>query len=452
MNRSIFKRIAATTVVVVLIAAAGATGYYFAMRSMPESSSVSMDSMSKRKVLYWYDPMRPEVHFDQPGKSPFMDMQLLPKYADAGDGENIVRIDPAVVQNLGMRTQPAKVGRLSNILQVPGTVAWNQRLAVTVSARTNATIKKLYVRAPFTRVKAGQPLAEILAPQWSAAAAEYFALAHAQSATGRALRAAARQRLLALGMDEATLRGLRAGHSTITLRAPSSGVVSQIDARQGAQVSAGMPILRINGLDTVWVNAAIPQAQSSSIVPGAAITATVSALPGKTFHGQVKKLLPKVDARSRTQPARIVLDNPDHALAPGMFVDLRIVGKPGAPHPLVPVGALIADGIHTRVIIALGNGQYRPVRVSTGRAYNGMTEILAGLHGGERIVTSGQFLIDSEASLSGVLQRMPADHKQTSNAGQSPATSPATDTNNSMPGMPMNMPMPPVSSDRRDRP
>lgn len=389
--------------------AAGFIGFHVALRSMPMAAdaAVAVSPPSARKILYWYDPMRPEQHFDQPGKSPFMDMQLLPKYADQDDAAgDIVRIDPAVEQNLGLRSATVATGTLSDVLRVPGTVAWDLRLAVAVSARTDATIARLYVRAPYTTVNAGQPLAEILAPQWSAAAAEYFALENAQSEDAQALRNAARERLFALGMDDATIRGLRAGAAAIVLRAPIDGVVKELDAREGQQVGAGMPIMSLNGVDTVWVDAAIPQAQSGDVRAGTAIAAAVSALPGEVFNGQVEELLPEVDPVTRTQRARIVLRNPKHDLAPGMFADLRIEGAPGAVHPLVADDAIIADGTDTRVIEALDQGRFKPVRVKTGRSSGGMTEILAGLHGGERIVISGQFLIDSEASLTGALERL----------------------------------------------
>lgn len=389
--------------------AAGFIGYRVALRSMPMAAdaAVAPPPPTARKILYWYDPMRPEQHFDKPGKSPFMDMQLLPKYADEdGTAGDTVHIDPAVEQNLGIRSATVATGTLTDVLRVPGTVAWDLRLAVAVSARTDATIARLYVRAPYTTVNKGQPLAEILAPQWSAAAAEYFALSDAKSAEGRALQAAARERLHALGMDDATIRGLRAGATAIVLRAPIDGVVKELDAREGQRVGAGMPIMSLNGVDTVWVDAAIPQAQSGDVHAGTAIAAAVSALPGEVFNGQVEELLPEVDPVTRTQRARIVLRNPKHDLAPGMFADLRIEGAPGAVHPLVADEAIIADGTDTRVIEALDQGRFKPVRVKTGRSSGGMTEILAGLHGGERIVISGQFLIDSEASLTGVLERL----------------------------------------------
>ncbi len=437
MNRTLAKRVVATVAALILLIVAGVIGYVIARHATPTTPQTVATQSSHRTVLYWYDPMVPQQHFDHPGLSP-MGMQMVPKYAGAGgsEGENIVRIDPAVVQNLGMRTTEVKAGRLSDTLRVPGTIAWDQELSVTVSARTNATIEKLYVRAPFTVVKEGQPLAKILAPQWSAAAAEYFALGDAQSAEGRALRSAARARLHALGMDDATIRGLRAGSGTITLRAPVDGVVSKLDVQEGQQVGEGMPIMSINGLDKVWVDAAIPQAQSSGITAGTSITATVTALPDETFHGEVEALLPDVDEATRTRRARIVLDDPKHELAPGMFADLSIQGAASAPYPLVPTEAIIADGVNTRVIEVLGDGRFKPVRVETGRSADGITAILAGLHGGERIVTSGQFLIDSEASLSGALSRMGAG-----NAG-APAAESSSAKPNAMPGM--HMPATPV--------
>lgn len=406
------KRALVVVGALIALIVAGVSGYFVARQSAPAVAAhgaAATTQSSGKTILYWYDPMRPDEHFGKPGKSPFMDMQLLPKYADAGGAEHdVVRIDPATVQNLGVRSELVKVGTLPDALHVPGTIAWDQRLAATVSARTDSTLEKLYVRAPYTAVKAGQPLAEILAPQWSAAAAEYFALDEATSSDARALRSAARVRLHALGMNDAAIRGLRASGGTITLRAPIAGVVSELNAREGQQIGAGMSIMRLNGLDTVWVDAAIPQAQSGGVHTGASIAATVSALPGETFHGTVEALLPDLDPTTRTQRARIVLANPKHELAPGMFVDVRVAGAAGTPRPLVPDAAIIADGMATRVIEMLSNGSFKPVRVKAGRSSGGTTEILAGLHGGERIVTSGQFLIDSEANLSGALDRLDA--------------------------------------------
>ena len=442
------KRLFVLACALVALVVAGFIGYWVASRSHSFSTIAQTTPKSERKVLYWYDPMQPETHYSHPGMSS-MGMKLIPKYAGQGAAAGVVKINPEVLENFGVRTQAVEVGRLADTINVPGRVAWDQDLAVTVSARTDITIEKLDVRVPFTAVKPGQPLAQVLAPEWSAAANEYFALAGAQSKYARTLRADARMRLHALGMDDATIRGLRAGSGAFTLRAPTDGVVSALDVREGQQVNAGNPLMTINGLDQVWVEAAVPQAQTAGIEAGTPVTVTVSALPNKTFHGTVQALLPDVDPTTRTQQTRIVLKNPKRELAPGMFAEVAIASAPGTAHPLVPVEALISDGIDTRVIVALGNGGFTPVRVRTGRSSNGMTQILAGLHGGERVVTSGQFLIDSEASLSGALQRLGTSGESPAQPESSPPTSlPAEEGSNAMPGMAM----PPASSTKASPP
>jgi Cu(I)/Ag(I) efflux system membrane fusion protein len=371
------------------------------------SSATAPDTAGK--VLYWYDPMMPEQHFDKPGLSP-MGMEMVPRYADAGGAAGgVVRIDPATVQNLGVRTALVERRVLSTALRVPGTVAWNPREATTVSARVDAVISKLRVRAPYTQVTAGEPLAELLAPQWSSALAEYDALQGAQSADAKALRGAARERLQVLGLSSADIRATRRGAGTgaaITLHAPQAGVVTSLEVREGQRVSAGQTLMTLNGLATVWVEAALPQAVAGAVHSGTPVTVTVDALPGQEFHGSVEALLPDIDNATRTQRARIVLANPDNALSPGMFATVQLNPTPDAAVPVVPDDALIATGTHTRVILAEGDGHFRAVAVRAGRAAGGYTEILAGLAGGEKVVVSGQFLLDSEASLSGALERL----------------------------------------------
>ncbi|KZC18942.1 MULTISPECIES: efflux RND transporter periplasmic adaptor subunit [Rhodanobacter] len=358
------------------------------------------------KVLYWYDPMAPEQHFDRPGLSP-MGMQMVPRYADANAAGAFVRIDPATVQNLGVRTAPVERRVLSTTLRVPGTVAWNPREATTVSARVDAVIARLQVRAPYAQVAAGQPLAELLAPQWSSALAEYDALQGARSADAKALRGAARERLQVLGLTAVDIRAVRRGAgAAIALYAPQAGVVTTLEVREGQRVSAGQTLLTLNGLATVWVEAAVPQALAGAVRGGTPVTVTVDALPGQVFHGSVEALLPDIDSATRTRRARIVLANPGDRLSPGMFVTVQLHPADGVAVPVVPDDALIATGQQTRVIVAEAGGRFRPLAVRTGRSADGYTEILAGLHGGEKIVVSGQFLIDSEASLSGALERL----------------------------------------------
>ena len=395
-------------------------GLGFWIRGGDDRPAGATAAADEREVLYWYDPMYPDKRFDEPGPSPFMDMELVPKYAEGDRSTGTVRIDPTTVQNLGVRTVEVGSGTLPGDAVVPGTITWNIRQSFQVSARTGGVIERLHVRAPFESVHEGQALAELIAPEWSSAIAEYRALSEAGSEAARALRSAARSRLAALGMDEAQIRQLSKGSaaSTVILRSPADGVVSEIDVREGQQVSRGMPLMTVNGLDTVWVEAAVPQAMAGRVRVGTPVQARVSASPGEPFAGEVEALLPTVDPVTRTQTARIVLENPGHRLAPGMFAEIHFAGEAGEQRVLVPDEALIATGEQARVIVAEGEGRFRPLRVRTGRSAGGMTEILAGLEGGERVVVSGQFLIDSEASLSGALERLrppeddPSDGRQ----------------------------------------
>ena len=408
------KRLLIVVGLLVALVLAAAAGYLFARRSTSTPSAASA-AQPQRKVLYWYDPMAPGQHFTAPGPSPTMPtMQLKPKYADeaAGDG---VRIDPRIEQNLGMRTALVKRATLNLELRVPGVLAWDQRRSVVVSARTDGVLSQLFVRAPFDRVHAGQPLAVLLAPAWGAAAAEYGALASAESADGRALRAAALQRLHVLGMSSEQIRRPLAAGGGIALRAPADGVISVLDVRAGQQVVAGTTLMRIDDPARLWLDAAIPQAEVTGIGAGTPVQIEISAQPGRIFPGRVEALLPEVDARTRTQTARIAVDNPDGTLAPGMFATVQLTVAGGQPHPLVPDEALISTGLQNRVIVDLGDGRMAPRAVRTGRSAGGYTEVLAGLAGGERVVTSGQFLLDSEANLDGALQRLttpPAPAKQ----------------------------------------
>lgn len=377
-------------------------GYLWGQSGNKVEVTAAASAPAEKSILYWYDPMVPDQHFDKPGKSPFMDMQLVPKYADdtAGTG---VAVAPGVRQNLGIRTVVAQRGRLASALRVPGTVGWNLREERVVSLPVDAVIERLFVRTPFESVRSGQVLMSVRSPAWSTALAEAQAMRGASSPEGRALQAAASGRLRALGLPAGARSDGRGG---IVLTAPVSGVVSEIDVREGQAATAGMPLLRINGTRSVWVEASLPP--GARAVAGTAVEVSTDARPGETFTGTIGALLPQVDAGTRTQRARIVLDNPDGQLAPGMFVQVALRPETAREAVLVPSGAVIADGTQTRVVVLGDAGRFSPVVVRTGNSAGGMTEVLSGLSGGEKVVASGQFLIDSEANLSGALDRLGA--------------------------------------------
>lgn len=402
------KRVLITITVLILAGMLLLAGFLLGLHHVLPSSASSGHAASDhgKSVLYWYDPMVPEEHFDKPGLSS-MGMQTVPKYADEPASSDVVRIDSATVQNLGLRTAAVQRRALPSALQVSGTITWDLRQATTLSARTDGVVNTLYVRAPFTAVKAGEPVATLLSPQWNSAVAEYNALKRGQSYDAKALQSAARQRLAILGLSAADVQtASRNADGSIVLHAPATGVVTDLPIRQGQRVSAGQTLMSINGLSTVWIEAALPQALAGMVRSGTPVMVAVDAQPGREFPGTVETLLPDVDAATRTQRARIVLANPDNALSPGMFATVHLTPAASKPVLAVPDEALVTTGHAARVIVALDHGSFRPVTVRTGRSSGGYTEILSGLADNERVVTSGQFLIDSEANLSGALERM----------------------------------------------
>jgi len=392
---------------------AGAGGAWFGGRRHDATPAAPATAApAAREVLYWYDPMVPKQRFDKPGKSPFMDMMLVPRYADEVAGAGALRIDPGLVQALGVRTAPARSGVLAPRLRVAGVVAFDEREVALVQARTEGIVERLHVRAPWAAVRRGEPLLTLLAPAWTAAQEEYLALRGASHAGIEPLRAAARQRLLLLGMDEAAIRALeRSGRAQarIALSAPRDGVLAELLVREGASVATGAALARINGLDSVWIEAAIPERDAAGVAAGTPATATLAALPGQRFEGRVEALLPDVDPATRTLTARIALANPGHALLPGMFPDVELAPVvAAAERVLVPSEAVIDTGVRQVVIVGAGKGRFRAQQVRIGREADGQAEILEGIAEGEPVVLSGQFLIDSEASLVGALARLGA--------------------------------------------
>ncbi|WP_366514059.1 efflux RND transporter periplasmic adaptor subunit [Rhizorhabdus sp.] len=377
---------------------AGAAGWGLASRQRPVDPGQSADG---RTVLYWYDPMVPGQRFDKPGKSPFMDMQLVPKYADEA-GTAGVSIDPAAQQSLGMRVATARSGMLDQRLTVSGTVEFDQRSVAIVQARAGGFVQRVYARAPGDIVARNAPLADILVPEWAGAQSEFLAVRRGGSP---ALIAAARQRLVLLGMPpELIARVERSGkpQNLFTVTTPMDGVIKALNVRAGMNVMAGQTLAEINGVGRVWVVASVAQAQAGRIGDGRSAQIAVDAFPGRVFTGQVRAILPEAQSASRTVQVRIEVDNRDGQLRPGMFARVELSGPKMEAAVLVPAEAVIRTGQRSLVMVVRDGGRYEARTVRVGREANAEIEILEGLVAGERIVASGQFLLDSEASLSGV--------------------------------------------------
>ena len=379
-----------------------------------------VDPATGRKVLYWHDPMVPGQKFDKPGKSPFMDMQLVPVYADESGDSGSVAVSPRVQQNLGIRTAEVARGEMTPRVEAAGSIAFNERDQAFVQARSTGYVEKLFVRATLDPVSKGQPLAELYVPDWIAAQEEFLSVRRMQGTDLAVLVDGARQRTRQVGTTEDQIRLIeRAGRvqPRITLVAPTSGVLVELTAREGRTVMPGATLFRINGLSTVWANADVPEGQSALLRPGTTVEARSPAIPGKVFRGRVQAILPEVNQATRTIKARVELANPQGQLSPGMFVSVALNAsiEQGL---MVPTEAIIQTGRRMVVMVAEGDGKFRPVDVDIGNEFNGQTEIKRGLEVGQKVVISGQFLIDSEASLRGTATRM-EDARQP--AGAAPA-------------------------------
>jgi Cu(I)/Ag(I) efflux system membrane fusion protein len=425
MNKNTFKIVVLSFV---LSAMSGGIGYWFATSQHADKTGmakpVEKPVAAERKVLYWFDPMMPDQHFDKPGKSPFMDMQLVPQYADDSanpDGDAAgVRIDPRIVQNLGVRTTPVTRGALASPLDFAANVQLNNRQVAIVQARTAGFVERVYARAPGDVVARGAPLADLLVPEWTGAQNEFLAVLK----TGdQGLIQSVRERLRSLGMSPGLIAQVEKSgqaHAVVTITAPIGGLIQILEARTGMAVAPGATLAQINGLDPVWIEAAIPEVQAAQVAVGGRVSASLAAYPGEKFQGKVAALLPEADKESRTLRVRIEVPNHDGRIKPGMFAQVRLDAAKSVATLLIPSEAVIRTGKRNVVLVAIKGSRFAPVEVKLGQESNGQVAVLDGLEEGQDIVVSGQFLIDSEGSLKGVVARMDGEAHGSDTDGEKP--------------------------------
>ncbi|MBS2132237.1 efflux RND transporter periplasmic adaptor subunit (plasmid) [Burkholderia thailandensis] len=411
MNKKVFAR---TTFALVAAAAFVAAGYVAGSRHAATNSPAAavaaaggkIDPKTGRKVLYWHDPMVPNQHFDKPGKSPFMDMQLVPVYADEG-GPSGIRIDAGLQQNLGIRY--ATVGRrdVSEGFDAVGTTQFDESMAAVIQARTTGYIDRLYTRAPMQRVTRGEPIASIFVPDWLAPQEEYLALKASHADAN--LLAASRARMRALSIPDGVVTALdRTGKAQThaVLVSPANGVLTELNVREGAMVAPGQTLAKVEGLSTLWLIIDIPEALALQVRPGMTVDATVADDPTRHFSGHIREILPGISTGTRTLQARLEIDNPGTRLTPGMLMRAHIGAAKPVSRLVVPSEAIITTGRRSVVIVRNADGRLQPAIVTVGNDTGDDTEITDGLTEGQQVVASGQFLIDSEANLKSVLPRL----------------------------------------------
>jgi len=379
---------------------------------VPADREQATSTVAEKKPLYWVAPMDANYRRDKPGKSP-MGMDLVPVYDDGGkgpdEGAGTIRISSDVVNNLGVRTTKVSYKSLHTEINTVGYVAYNQDKLVHIHPRVQGWIEKLHVKAIGDPVTKGQALYDIYSPELVNAQEE---LLLALDRKNSRLISAAQNRLTALQLPKSAIEALQKTKKVqqrITFYAPQNGVVENLNIREGFFVKPGSTLMSIGDLSEVWVEAEVFERQAGQVKTDTPVTMTLDYLPGQTWTGQVDYIYPTLDAKTRTVKVRLRFNNDNGVFKPNMFAQIAIHTTGDGSALLIPKEALIRTGNQDRVVLALGQGSFKSVAVSVGRYDSESVEILAGLSEGEEIVSSAQFLLDSESSKSSDFKRMNHD-------------------------------------------
>jgi Cu(I)/Ag(I) efflux system membrane fusion protein len=393
--------------VIAALAAALLIGFALGRWSSTDSDLTPGGSDTKeRDILYWVAPMDPNFRRDKPGKSP-MGMDLAPVYADEVDAvPGTVKIDPTVVNNLGVRTMAAEEGPLSRRIETVGYIGYDEDTLQHVHTRVDGWIEALATKATGDPVEKGQLLFELYSPTLVNAQQEYLS---ALSSSNTLLRNASKDRLAALGVtgnEIARLEKERTASQRVRVYAEADGVIAHLGVREGIFVTPATEIMSVARLDRVWVLAEVFERQAAWVTPGQRAEVELDYLPGRRWQGTVDYVYPELDASTRTLKVRIRFDNEGEVLRPNMFARVTLLGEETAPVVHVPRAALIRGGDADRVVLSLGEGRFRAQAVETGLESGDRVAIRSGIAAGDLIVTSGQFLIDSESDIESALSRM----------------------------------------------
>ena len=379
----------------------------------------------ERKILYWRAPMDPNEIYDSPGKSK-MGMDLVPVYEVETSGTGIVSIDPQVQQNMNIKTAIVEVKQLSSIVTTNGVLTTNETSEYIVTTRINGWVEKLYVNYTGQQVSKGSKLMDIYSPELVSAQQELLtALSYQNSVNGSSLESIkqsgnelvknAMKKLELLEVPESEINRLintKEVKTDLTLYAQKSGTVLEKNIIEGQKISAGMPLLKISNLSSLWLLADIYEYELTKVKVGSEASITFNFLPGKNYEGKVSFIYPTLDPKSRTVKIRINLNNRGE-LKPSMFANITIEGEDLGKKPVVPENAIIRSGLKDVVILSLGDGKFKPQEVQLDGYSNGYYQVISGLTEGNTIVTSAQFLIDSESNLKAAINQFQSAKQDT---------------------------------------
>ncbi len=380
-------------------------GVFFVLQGITFAINTPVIADDDQEVLYWVAPMDPNYRRDKPGKSP-MGMDLVPVYAGENAQGNVISIKPEVVQNLGIRTAIAERTRLWRGIDTVGYVDYDESRVSHIHLRTEGWIESLAVKSEGERVKKGDRLFDLYSPELVNAQKEFVT---ALSSGNRSLIRASRSRLSALGVSDSQIKQIeqtRATRQQISVYAPQDGVVSTLMVREGMFVEPSMNVMSLGDLSVVWLLAEVFERQAQWVGVDQAAEVKLSYVPGQVWQGKVEYIYPSLDPKTRTLKVRMRFDNPDEGLKPNMYANVRIFGGPKDDIVAIPMEGLIRTGRDERVIIDLGDGRFEARDVVAGIESGSYVEIVKGVDAGDAVVVSGQFLIDSEASMRASLNRM----------------------------------------------
>ena len=410
---------------------------------VPSSGVPGAAAKKKRKIKYWVAPMDPTYIRDKPGKSP-MGMDLVPVYEDEGgkaETPGVIAVSPATVQSMGVRTAKVEVKPLSRMTVAVGLVTYDERNLATITTKVNGWVNRLYVNATGDTVRKGQTLLSIYSPELVSAQEEYLlalknyrTMAKSQvkemAEGAKRLLAASRRRLAYFDVTPGQIDTLeRTGkvRKNLVLVSPVNGIVTKRMVTQGIYVKMTMPLLEVADLATIWVDAQIYQYELPWIKVGQPVTMTLEYLPGETFPGTIDYVYPYLKGATRTAKIRLRFPNPKLKLKPEMFAQVKIESPVSRKAVVVPTEAVFDTGLKQHVFLSLGQGRFLPREVKLGVEGNGgVREVLSGLQGGEDVVISAQFLLDSESRFREAVQLMlpPSEGGKKAGGKEAPAPMP----------------------------
>lgn len=409
MNKSVLI----TAIIMLIVGLAG--GYWFAAQ---QASAPVLEKriLPSKKPLFYRNPMNPSVTSPIPTKGA-MGMDYVPVYAETSvssdEPAGTVKIDAVTVQNIGVRTALASRATLSNVVRAVGRVAYDEERMLHLHPKTEGWIEKTFVNKTGQWVKKDADLLSIYSPQLVISQQEYILALNNLEALKNSpfedirhgaeqLVKSSRERLKLLDVPAHQLRELESSHiikKSLHIHAPKPGIVMKIGVREGQFVTPANEIYMIADITKVWVYANIYENELPWVKEGDAVEIQLAGIPGKTFKGHLDYIYPYAESKTRTIKVRLAFDNQDLLLKPDMFAEVTIYAAKQVDAIVIPEEAVIRSGTRNQVFVVRAPGKFEPRLVTLGLASGGKVTVLEGLKEGEEVVTSAQFLIDSESKL-----------------------------------------------------